>query len=256
MILWCSIRPYFKSFYVITVNTSVLLYGRHSISKWFQRTTWKFYKVIKEPLLFGIKKLFPASYPELTTQGYLLHAMSLGSPGSKRGKLFLWFVPAHTSDQQQTSVAERLTNVEILCYNLYLKYFAFFVWLCCTGLVALKMGDALYLQLGLICHFFPFTAIHRCAKWEYKALLNQNFHSSGTFYRYKETKTNQTNKKNTTQRKPVPSVLMNTKNFSVLFHNSTFIIGTDKDVTVLLEQISATNVNFSLFCFLSLLWCK
>ena len=96
MILWCSFKPYFKSLKIITDNTSILLYGRHSISMLFQRTTWKLHKVIKEPLLFENKKLFSASYPELTAQGHLLHAMSLGSLRSKWGKMFVWFFPAHT----------------------------------------------------------------------------------------------------------------------------------------------------------------
>jgi len=80
--------------------------------------------------------------------------------------------------------------------------------LCYTGLVALKMGNTLYLQLGLICHFFAFTAIHPGAKSEYKALLNQNLHSSCTFYWYKEVKNKHTQKQ--WQSKSAPSVLMNT----------------------------------------------
>lgn len=123
--------------------------------------------------------------------------MSLGSPRSEWGKIFPWFVRARTYGQQQTAVAGRLINVEILGYNLYLKYFAFSVRLRYAGLAALKIGDILCLQLGLICHFSPFTAIHPCAKWEYKALLNQNLYSLGTFYRYKGGKNQPTKKKHT-----------------------------------------------------------
>lgn len=44
---------------------------------------------------------------------------------------------------------------------------------------------------------------------------------------------------------------MNIKNVSVLFHNSMFLVGADKDITVLLKEISLTNIVTLVFYFLS-----
>lgn len=81
---------------------------------------YEIYKVMKEPLLFELRELLPASYPELTTQGHLLHAMSLGSPRSEGGE-------SNSDSFLPTNLTIRLIHLEIPGYNIYLKYFAFFV---------------------------------------------------------------------------------------------------------------------------------
>lgn len=142
-----------------------MLYDRRSVSQGFQRTIWKFYEVMEEPLLFELRELFPASYPELTTQGHLLHAMSLGSPRSEGGKNSS-LVCSYPQMWPPTNISSRETrSYWNPGYNIYLKYFALFVWY-------LQNVEHSMFQFGLICYFFPLRAIHACAEWEYKALTN------------------------------------------------------------------------------------
>lgn len=154
MILWCCIRQYFKSFKIYWCHFYFAAWQAEcfqGIPKNNMKILWSYERV----LLFELRELFPPSHPELTTQGHVLHTMSLGSPRSEGGKNNS-LICSCPQIWPSTNISSRETHSR---WNSRFQYcFKIFCLFC---VMPRKCGT---LHVSIWLDFFPFTAIHACAK--------------------------------------------------------------------------------------------